>query len=928
MPSKLSAEEFDRQLEARSDGPTRITLSEQRRFSGDSADGVDMRALQSKDAFFDYVSSSTPDAFGPGGPGGPPNMQGQQQPVHRQQQRLADEAMGGRASPYGQGRASPAPGSPYGMYERSGNGGMVGTPNGSNHSQQGYFPPQGQRQGPPPRQGSRDPYMDEDRNQRGGNKPTQTQQLAEFLRNTGPDQPFPSQQQQQQSQYDQHSRQSNEQQKPDAPPQKQKKRATGIFKGFGKKKNKEVEVTLQGGEGGPAGSGDKPKYVKLNVSYDPFKEPGGQAPGQESEQPSNREIRRSIIIAQDEGWFGAPLQHTSTGRQRRPESIIYEQTVAQARANGYVHPPGQNHMSFIQPPQQQQQMHYAPPDQRDQQQRPPPQQQHQQQYHPQDGPGNRDYAPPHQQPLRELPPEAIPPRHSFPYATQQMREAYLGGENVQNQGPGGKPSPEEEFGTRNDSRQTHAQPPPISSNAPPQQHQQHHDYVDDNEDWDDEDYDDEDAFSEMDEEVLRNTEMNAMIDLGLGDVMDPPKNKPSNRPQRNVVFNQVVEELVGAWEDSDGELDYGPLGVSQGSLRAEDDGQLDAPVAHRVSIAMSDGGDGPVIKSRGSSLIYATNKAGAPVPLPFGPPGSHTSLPPPPVSASPMPRDPGPPPPIAPRPDREQMRDREVQREREAPREREATRDFSPMPSSVDQAPMNEPKPARSSPSDLTPAPVAPPPPQSAPAVATKEASTDAAPAAQSSTPSSTTPPAPKARKKVRHVQIQTKGAAIKEDSCQTSPHLLPSIPPTPLPPNPDAAMEEALRQAEAEANNYRNESAHLRAENAALLNELASLRDGIASAQEERERMQWAMDDNKGKFDRLSAQAYKKIKELLVERQVMEIEIASLRGQLDSLEVQQRAWMEMEEEGLYGDVPPSGHQGQGHQGQMHPGQGHHSAAV
>ncbi|KAJ3045262.1 hypothetical protein HDV00_011134 [Rhizophlyctis rosea] len=895
MAGKMSTEEFDRQLQQRS-GPTRLTLSEQRRFSGDSADGMDMRALSSKDAFFDYVSSATPDAFGPASG----NMQGPQ-PVHRQQQRLADEAMSGRASPYMQGRGSPAPGSPYQMGYGN-NGGMAGAPNGS---QQGYFPPNGQRPGMPMRQGSVDPYMEDDRNAR-STPPTQTQQLAEFFRNTGPDQPFSSQQQQ--PQYEQQSRQQSEQKQPEAAPPKQKKRATGIFKGFGKKKNKDIEISVQGGQGGPQGSADKPKYVKLNVAYDPFKEGGGQDVVEDDSQMSNREIRRSIIIAQDEGWFGAPLQHTQTGRQRRPESLIYEQTVAQARASAYV--PGQGQPPFIPPPQQQQhqqQMQYGAPEHQ-QQREPQPRhvqqmQQHpQQQYHQQDGPHGGD-GPQHHQQLRELPPEAIPPRHSFPYASQQMRDAYLGGEEYQNMGPGGREAPGDSapHGPRTDSRQPPAQAPPMSSNAapPPQQP----DYLDDNEDWDDEEYDDEDTFSEMDEEVLRNTEMNAMIDLGLGDVMDPPR-KMSNRPKRNVVFNQTVEELAGAWEYSDGELEYGPLEVSTGSLRMEDDGHHDAPVAHRVSIAMSDGGDGPVIKSRGSSLIYATNKNGAPIPLPFGPPPSQQQSgnmqpPPPMVAPSPMPSEQGPP-----------VRRRDPP---PIPVQNDHVREYTTAPpptEPVQPAPMDQRAPS----SDESPAPSPVPPPVSTTASGPDHDTTSANRASVvSSSGQQTGSSAPRTRKKVRHVQIQTKGVATRDGDCQTSAHLLPTAP-TPLPitdPSSDSAMEEALRAAEAEATQLRTQTAHMHAENAALLSELASLRDGLAVAQEEREKLQWAMEDNKGKFDRLSAQAYKKIKELLVERQVMEIEIASLRGQLDSLEVQQRAWMEMEEEGYgeetYGQGMPNG---------------------
>ncbi|KAJ3077988.1 hypothetical protein HK102_004813 [Quaeritorhiza haematococci] len=80
----MTAEEFERVLE--NDVPTRITLSSDRRFSVDSdaSEGseLNMAALSSKDAFYDYVSSANPDAFAKAGgqpgmpngaPGGGPN---------------------------------------------------------------------------------------------------------------------------------------------------------------------------------------------------------------------------------------------------------------------------------------------------------------------------------------------------------------------------------------------------------------------------------------------------------------------------------------------------------------------------------------------------------------------------------------------------------------------------------------------------------------------------------------------------------------------------------------------------------------------------------------------------------------------------------------------------------------------------------------
>ncbi|KAJ3278954.1 hypothetical protein HK104_001895, partial [Borealophlyctis nickersoniae] len=159
----MSVEEFDRAMDTKD--PTRITLST-RRYSTDSVDGMDFAALSSKDAFFDFVSSSTPESFNPKDPSAPGPQMSQTPPQHRQQQRIMTGAQMGNAS----GRGSPgpmSPNSPHGYYGPNSGGGGGGPPGGGGNSggnnggmARPYTPPQHQHQprAPPSRQNSGDPY--------------------------------------------------------------------------------------------------------------------------------------------------------------------------------------------------------------------------------------------------------------------------------------------------------------------------------------------------------------------------------------------------------------------------------------------------------------------------------------------------------------------------------------------------------------------------------------------------------------------------------------------------------------------------------------------------------------------------------------------------------------------------------------------------
>ena len=65
------------------------------------------------------------------------------------------------------------------------------------------------------------------------------------------------------------------------------------------------------------------------------------------------------------------------------------------------------------------------------------------------------------------------------------------------------------------------------------------------------------------------------------------------------------------------------------------------------------------------------------------------------------------------------------------------------------------------------------------------------------------------------------------------------------------------------------------------LLNTISQLQAQLVHVQEENFKQATMLQDQKKGFDKLSAQAYKKIKELLTDRNIMVIELKSLRSQV-----------------------------------------------
>lgn len=79
-----------------------------------------------------------------------------------------------------------------------------------------------------------------------------------------------------------------------------------------------------------------------------------------------------------------------------------------------------------------------------------------------------------------------------------------------------------------------------------------------------------------------------------------------------------------------------------------------------------------------------------------------------------------------------------------------------------------------------------------------------------------------------------------------------------------------------------REELAQLREQNAALQAKVSSLQRDLAAETRARNRTTVAMQDTRDKFEMLSAMAYKKLKEMIFQRHILEMEVRELRTQVD----------------------------------------------
>ncbi|KAF9355953.1 hypothetical protein BGX34_010171 [Mortierella sp. NVP85] len=149
----------------------------------------------------------------------------------------------------------------------------------------------------------------------------------------------------------------------------------------------------------------------------------------------------------------------------------------------------------------------------------------------------------------------------------------------------------------------------------------------------------------------------------------------------------------------------------------------------------------------------------------------------------------------------------------------------------------------------------------------TAECSTDTADISTStdqSTSLHSTNAASKSNAKVATTSTSTSTSTSTNTGMPTSVQSPPSNPSTPL------TLQE------------QQELAQLRHQNAALLAQVTSLQRDLAAEARARTRAAVAMQDTREKFEMLSAIAYKKLKEMIFQRHVLEMEVRELRAKVD----------------------------------------------
>ncbi|KAJ1534229.1 hypothetical protein HK096_004140 [Nowakowskiella sp. JEL0078] len=672
-----------------------------------------------------------------------------------------------------------------------------------------------------------DIFLDDEEIEDKRRREKKTESLVEFLKNTGPDQT------------------------PTGPKPK-KNRGTGIFSGFGKKKNNKAAVPSsqqkknaqqelldrqrkqqelvyrqqQQNQQQQNESGGRSRYQPISVSYDSSsgsskygngnqqalmaaRNAANRAGGENSQ--SVQQLAEVLISTS-----GAEEPHPSKylgHRPRRPESINMMN-----QQNGYGPQfVSQNNQQDPRMQQQYQQQQYSQP----MQVTSPVMQnlQNMQNYPPQMLP---------QPPVQSSQPErksSLDPR-----IADQLRA--MTNEN-------------------NRSSQVFAPNPPSNQpNFPGNTNNNNFNADDIYDDDEDRGYEDIDSDSDaMDEEVLKNTEYNAMIDVGLADVMESDAFVPLRQrigPKRNIVFAQYVEEIPDSGDEEEDEDEYGEdddgdesddlrdiIQQKQDDYANQGNDQVEQVQQQRP---LSQGSQGPPAPSYGNRVSSLG--------------GSFR------VSM---------------------LQDKLVAE----PQKTTSTSVFTStntVPSTAEQEQQTQVLSAQA--------------PVPAVAAATTQQTTLLVPQPQ------------RTRKKVRHVQIQTRGPPLREIQIQTDPvtFSLPSVNTTVASTPPPISERERTLESEntklsEQCSTLSSQLTDLQTDRQAMLQELDNLRENLRVMSSEKEQMAWKLEDDKNKFDKLSQQALKKIRELLNERQVMEVEIDGLRGQVDAFEEQYRDWDEEEEE-------------------------------
>ncbi|TPX35042.1 hypothetical protein SmJEL517_g02402 [Synchytrium microbalum] len=143
-------------------------------------------------------------------------------------------------------------------------------------------------------------------------------------------------------------------------------------------------------------------------------------------------------------------------------------------------------------------------------------------------------------------------------------------------------------------------------------------------------------------------------------------------------------------------------------------------------------------------------------------------------------------------------------------------------------------------------------------------------------------------RKKVRHVQIQARGPPVAHIAIQTDPVTSD--------PQYDA-MSAELDALTASNQTQSSREKALQLEVTELQEVLQQLRTQAEESKLEREKQVREMESAKAKFDRLSAQAYKKIMALVKDKEALDGQVSSLQAQLKQAESQTKlVTMEVDE--------------------------------
>ncbi|KAJ1547850.1 hypothetical protein HK096_010433 [Nowakowskiella sp. JEL0078] len=668
-----------------------------------------------------------------------------------------------------------------------------------------------------------DIFLDDDELEDKRRREKKTESLVEFLKNTGPDQT----------------------------PSKPKKRGTGIFAGFGKKKGnksnvapssqqrkhaqqelldrqrKQQELVFRQQQNQQQQNDGRSRFQPISVAYEPItgnsKYGGGnqqalmaarnaanRAGGENSQSVQQL---AEVLISTSGAEEPHPAKYLGQ-RPRRPESI---NMMNQQNGYGPQYSQTKPQDSYLDPRMQQQ---YSQPMQ---------------------------ITSPVMQNMQNYPPHMLPPP---PIASQPERKSSLD--------PRIADQLRAMTSENNRSSQVYAPNPPSNQPNYPGINNNNNFSTDDIYDEDeDKGYEDIDSDSDaMDDEVLKNTEYNAMIDVGLADVMESDAFVPLRQrvgPKRNVVFAQYVEEIPDSGDEEDDDDEFGEDDedesddlrdiiqqkqddyANQENYQNEQDEQVQQqrPLSQGTQLSV------PAYGNRVSSLGGSFRMSMLQEKL--------TAEPPKPVSTS-----------------------------------TSTFTNTTPAPTPQIQQPQAQ--------ISQPPAPTA--------AVASATASQQQQQQQQPVTQPQRT------RKKVRHVQIQTRGPPLREIQIQTDPVIfsLPSantnVTSTPPPISErERTLESENTKLSEQCSTLSSQLTDLQSDRQAMLQELENMRENLRVLSSEKEQMSWKLEDDKNKFDKLSQQALKKIRELLNERQVMEVEIDGLRGQVDAFEEQYRDWEEEDEE-------------------------------